>query len=133
MQNQQQQQQQQFSSQYSLSQAKTPVMPGRASSIDGRSFASRASSIGGSTSLRPSIANYKDGKAINSSEIVNDVIRVSKSLSKHIRNFKFTLHLILLFKILQDLDYKQPISAKILALPSTSVFYSVFEVFWRFI
>ena len=93
----QQQQGQQFNSQYSLSQAKTPVMPGRASSIDGRSFASRASSIGGSTSLRPSIANYKDGKAINSSEIVNDVIRVTKFVIKTHQKVQFKLYLILCF------------------------------------
>ncbi len=63
-----------------MNQMKTPVVTGRASSIDGRqsSIGGRQSSIGGG-SLRPSICNYKsaDGKTINPADIANDIIKVN--------------------------------------------------------
>lgn len=77
---------------------------GRASSIDRQSNigGGRASSIG-----RASIGNFKtsDGKTITPADMAIDVLNV-----------------------LQDLDFKvMPISLKILQLPSTTLFYSVFE------
>jgi hypothetical protein len=88
---------------------KAPVITGRASSSDRQSsFGGRPSSIG-----RASICNFKtsDGKTITPADLAMDVL-----------------------KVLQDLDYKaMPVSLKALQLPSTALFYSVFEFFLKHI
>ncbi len=86
---------------------KAPVITGRASSSDRQSnFGGRPSSIS-----RASICNFKtsDGKPITPADLAMDVL-----------------------KVLQDLDYKaMPVSLKLLQLPSTALFYSIFEFFLK--
>jgi len=74
------------------------------------SIGCRQSSMGG---FRPSICNFKttDGKTVTPADIAADIL-----------------------KVLEDLDYRlMTVSLKVLQLPSTQLFYSVFEFFLKHI